>query len=85
KPFTCTNCHKSYTQFSNLCRHRRTRPACRQKLVCNSCGQVVCHRVFPRPANLTRHIRTHTKEKPYRCKQCGKMFSISSNLLRHCK
>lgn len=39
--------------------------------------------MFPRSANLTRHLRTHTGEQPYKCKYCERSFSISSNLQRH--
>ncbi|EAL39615.3 AGAP008230-PA, partial [Anopheles gambiae str. PEST] len=39
--------------------------------------------VFPRSANLTRHLRTHTGEQPYKCRYCERSFSISSNLQRH--
>lgn len=42
-----------------------------------------CYKVFPRSANLTRHLRTHTGEQPYKCNVCGRSFSISSNLQRH--
>ncbi|GMT14766.1 hypothetical protein PFISCL1PPCAC_6063, partial [Pristionchus fissidentatus] len=42
-----------------------------------------CHKVFPRSANLTRHLRTHTGEQPYKCDYCERSFSISSNLQRH--
>lgn len=50
----------------------------RERYSCKYCGKV-----FPRSANLTRHLRTHTGEQPYSCKYCDRSFSISSNLQRH--
>ncbi|GBP75230.1 Transcription factor hamlet [Eumeta japonica] len=50
----------------------------RDRYACKFCGKV-----FPRSANLTRHLRTHTGEQPYKCKYCDRSFSISSNLQRH--
>ncbi|CAL8068822.1 unnamed protein product [Calicophoron daubneyi] len=50
----------------------------RERYHCQYCGKL-----FPRSANLTRHIRTHTGEQPYKCVHCPRSFSISSNLQRH--
>ena len=50
----------------------------KDKYWCKFCGKN-----FPRSANLTRHLRTHTGEQPYKCKYCERSFSISSNLQRH--
>ncbi|ROT61170.1 putative PR domain zinc finger protein 16-like isoform X3 [Penaeus vannamei] len=53
-------------------------PRAKDRYACKFCGKV-----FPRSANLTRHLRTHTGEQPYKCKYCERSFSISSNLQRH--
>lgn len=53
-------------------------PRPKDRYSCKYCGKV-----FPRSANLTRHLRTHTGEQPYKCKFCERSFSISSNLQRH--
>uniref|UniRef100_UPI00358F3A17 MDS1 and EVI1 complex locus protein EVI1-A-like isoform X2 n=1 Tax=Myxine glutinosa TaxID=7769 RepID=UPI00358F3A17 len=50
----------------------------KERYTCRYCGKI-----FPRSANLTRHLRTHTGEQPYKCKYCERSFSISSNLQRH--
>lgn len=50
KPFRCEVCCKAYTQFSNLCRHKRMHINCRMQIKCDK-----CQHPFPTVAALTKH------------------------------
>ena len=43
----------------------------------------ICYKGFTDNGNLTRHIRTHTREKRYICDVCNKGFTDNGNLTRH--
>lgn len=58
--------------------HQQSPGKTKDRYACKFCGKI-----FPRSANLTRHLRTHTGEQPYKCRYCERSFSISSNLQRH--
>ena len=50
----------------------------KRMLPCDYCGKC-----FDRPSLLSRHLRTHTGERPHVCDVCEKGFSTSSSLNTH--
>ena len=44
-----------------------------------------CQLVCAKPSVLDKHIRTHTNERPYPCRECGFAFKTNSNLSKHYK
>lgn len=47
------------------------------------CPLFTCARLFKRMEHLTRHVRTHTLERPFPCQRCPKRFARQDNLRQH--
>ncbi|KAL4805201.1 hypothetical protein BDV18DRAFT_142146 [Aspergillus unguis] len=47
------------------------------------CGYGSCRKSYNRADHLIRHVRSHTREKPYVCEVCNKGFSRPDLLKRH--
>ncbi|KAJ1641969.1 hypothetical protein LPJ64_006135, partial [Coemansia asiatica] len=60
--------------------HNQSSTSQRKRYLCT-----VCQKMFARPSTLATHMHSHTGEKPYECTwdNCGKRFSVMSNLRRH--
>ncbi|KAJ5135977.1 hypothetical protein N7448_004531 [Penicillium atrosanguineum] len=57
---------------------RRRRKTSKEERVCPVCAQD-----FKKAEHLARHLRSHTKEKPFNCPVCNKAFARQDTLLRH--
>lgn len=42
-----------------------------------------CNKTFHHKGDYNKHLRKHTKEKPFKCTICDRKFSHTSNLQRH--
>ncbi|KAL7668081.1 hypothetical protein ACOME3_008799 [Neoechinorhynchus agilis] len=71
---------------SNCIRLKGPVSAARSKILRNrpfKCPIENCPRRFSRSDELTRHIRIHTGDKPFRCHICSRAFSRSDHLTTH--
>ncbi|CAI5791048.1 finger 646 [Podarcis lilfordi] len=76
RPYKCKQCPRSYRHAGSLVNHRRTHEV---GLFC--C--LLCHKDFSNPMALKSHLRTHTEEKRYKCRDCGRSFRAFSQLTGH--
>jgi len=78
--FPCKLCTTSKPSQGELNRHiRRVHTKDSVKTECYFCGNklIMC--------DLTRHVRTHTKERPGKCQYCGVERKNSADLKKHVK
>ncbi|XP_017157270.1 ras-responsive element-binding protein 1, partial [Poecilia reticulata] len=50
----------------------------KRKKICTECGKR-----FWSLQDLTRHMRSHTGERPYQCQTCERTFTLKHSLVRH--
>ncbi|XP_078525543.1 uncharacterized protein LOC144798498 isoform X3 [Lissotriton helveticus] len=79
RPYTCTECGKSFFQKSCLVTHYRIHSS-EKPYLCT-----FCPKRFNRKDYLDGHIRIHTGERPYKCIKCDKSFVWKSHLNNHQK
>ncbi len=89
KPFKCDHkdCNSTHTNISNLIHHKLlhlTREALLEKGKGHVCEYPDCGKCFVDKRDLARHMRKHTKEKPYEC-CCGQKYGDNTSLKTHVK
>ncbi|OCT58966.1 hypothetical protein XELAEV_18001455mg, partial [Xenopus laevis] len=77
KPFSCSDCGKSFARRYHLAEHQKTHTG-EKPFTCTECGKC-----FARILQLTVHHRSHTGEKPFTCNECGKCFRYHGELKTH--
>ncbi|XP_023209344.1 oocyte zinc finger protein XlCOF28-like [Centruroides sculpturatus] len=92
KPFKCNynGCKKNFKRNKDLERHMYGShldeilskiPPNDPRIIRRKCN--FCLKVCPTPSELTRHLRTHTGQRPFTCNFCNYTFTTKGNLYRH--
>ncbi|KAM7006381.1 LOW QUALITY PROTEIN: zinc finger and BTB domain-containing protein 40 [Tautogolabrus adspersus] len=78
KPFNCKHCDMTFSVAAALAYHTKKKHSEGKMYVCQ-----YCKATFAQSIELTRHVRTHTGDRPYVCRECGKGYSQASGLTVH--
>uniref|UniRef100_A0A8D2ZMN0 Zinc finger and BTB domain containing 40 n=1 Tax=Scophthalmus maximus TaxID=52904 RepID=A0A8D2ZMN0_SCOMX len=78
KPYRCKHCDMSFGVAAALAYHTKKKHSEGKMYVCQ-----YCKAVFAQSIELSRHVRTHTGDRPYVCRECGKGYSQASGLTVH--
>ncbi|GIZ02111.1 hypothetical protein CEXT_484371 [Caerostris extrusa] len=73
----CFTCQKIKTDAGCLIQFIRV-TRCAKRHQCSFCGYTTS-----RPANMKKHIRLHTGERPFQCTICVKSFNEKAHLNSH--
>ncbi|KAM4625674.1 zinc finger and BTB domain-containing protein 40 isoform 2-T2 [Polymixia lowei] len=78
KPYHCKHCDMTFSVAAALAYHTKKKHSEGKMYACQ-----YCEALFAQSIELTRHVRTHTGDRPYVCRECGKGYSQASGLTVH--
>lgn len=78
KCFQCTICKALFSQSWNCVSHMQSHIRVKPSLMCPSCGKLCSKK-----SELNIHVRIHTGEKPFVCKECKASFVRRGHLKEH--
>ncbi len=81
KPHACPVCEKRFSQVSHVNYHVRTVHEKAEKPRNHVCGE--CGKAFAARFALSKHEKTHTNERPFKCDICDKGFIQKTHLQAH--
>ena len=84
KPFLCPTCGQSFSRKTHLNSHFDTVHK-NIKRISHPWTCALCGKHFACDRNMSRHMRSHTKEKPWSCtvSQCEKHFFTKDSMEKH--
>ncbi|XP_052071896.1 uncharacterized protein LOC127710175 [Mytilus californianus] len=82
KKFSCPQCSYKSNYKANLKKHLVNIHSSRIKQF--KCTYEDCEKMFHSEDNMRRHLKWHSIDKPFKCKQCHKEFRTSGALSGHC-
>ena len=77
--FKCFRCGEEFENKDTLSDHMSEK--CHNKGYNTVCK--ICNKAFPTNSHLVRHMRSHTKERPFKCDICEKSFTQNAHLKNH--